>query len=83
MTSWQLQEAKNKLSQVVDDAVRDGPQVITRRGEEVAVVLSMAEYRRLAAAKTRLSEFLQNSPLAGVELDLERDRSPLRSATGL
>ena len=38
--TWQLQEAKNKLSEVVDEAIREGPQVITGRGEEVAVVIS-------------------------------------------
>ncbi len=34
--TWQLQEAKNKLSRVIDDAINNGPQIITRRGVEVA-----------------------------------------------
>jgi prevent-host-death family protein len=38
--SWQLQEAKNKLSKVIDDARTSGPQSITVRGKETAVVLS-------------------------------------------
>ena len=76
--SWQLQEAKNKLSKVIDNAVQLGPQLITRRGAEVAVVLSYAEYQRIFASKQKLSDFFQDSPLAEVELDLSRDRSDLR-----
>ena len=44
---WQLQEAKNKFSRVVQQAVDSGPQVITRRGTEVVIILSMDEYRQL------------------------------------
>ena len=80
---WQLQEAKNKLSQVVDEAQRSGPQIITRRGRKTAVILSFEEYRRLAASRKKLSQFFQESPLAEVELDLERDKSPIREAITL
>jgi antitoxin Phd len=66
---WQLQEAKNKLSEVVDEAAHHGPQVITRRGVEVAVI---------SGAKRKLSAFFRESPLAGVKLDLRRDRGSLR-----
>lgn len=83
MHTWQLQEAKNKLSQVVDNAVNEGPQVITRHGAEVAVVVSVAEYRKLVSSQKKLSDFLRESPLAGVDLDLTRDRSLLRSALDL
>jgi antitoxin Phd len=38
--SWQLQEAKNKFSRVVENAVNDGPQIITKRGVEVAIIIS-------------------------------------------
>ena len=70
---WQLQEAKNKLSQVAEEAVRYGPQVITKRGEDVVVVISRAEYERLSRPRTSLVEFLTSSPLAGSELVVERD----------
>ena len=43
---WQLQEAKNRLSEVVRLAQSDGPQTITVRGEDAVVVVSAAEYRR-------------------------------------
>ncbi len=81
--SWQLQDAKNKFSKVIDDAVQVGPQLITRRGAEVAIVLSYAEYQRMVAAKSPLSAFFQNSPLADGEIDLSRDQSGLRAEFGL
>ncbi len=74
MQTWQLQEAKNRLSEVVDKALHQGPQVITRRGAETAVVLSMDDYTKMRRPETDLVEFMQASPLAGVELDLERTR---------
>ncbi len=76
--TWQLQEAKNKLSKVVEQAIRQGPQIITRHGVEVAIVLSYDEYRRMTAAQEKLSVFFQKSPLSGSELDLTRDASPVR-----
>ena len=79
--TWQLQEAKSKLSELVDEALSNGPQLITRRGVETAVVLSYAEYRRLIMSRTKLSTFFRESPLAYAadELDLTRDHSPPRS----
>lgn len=80
---WQLQEAKNKLSAVVERALSDGPQLITRRGAEVAVLLSWAEYRKLTMGQQKLSEFFRQSPLAGAEIDLERDASAVRAEPSL
>jgi len=76
--TWQLQEAKSKLSEVVDKAMKQGPQLITKHGVEAVVVLSYVEYRKMVLSQKKLSEFFQDSPLAGVELDLERDKSSLR-----
>jgi prevent-host-death family protein len=76
---WQLQEAKNKLSKVVEEAISRGPQVITRRGVETVVVLSYAEYRKMIAAQKKLSEFFRESPLVGIDLDLERDTGDVRN----
>ena len=73
--SWQLQEAKNRFSEVVNDALRDGPQWVTRHGQETVVVLSVKEYNKLAKPKTSLYKFLRNSPLRGVKLNLRRDKS--------
>jgi prevent-host-death family protein len=77
---WQLQEAKNKFSEVVDEALKHGPQVITKRGVETAIVLSYAEYRKLQLAQQSLSSFFRTSPLVDVDLDLTRDTSPNRQA---
>ena len=73
-TSWPLQEAKNKLSLVVQQAASQGPQLITVRGRPAAVVVSAQEYERLTRPATSLLEFFQQSPLYGLELDVERSR---------
>ena len=76
--TWQLQEAKNKFSQVVENAVNSGPQIITKRGVEVAIVLSFAEYRKMLSSRQKLSDFFRDSPLVGADLDLTRDTSYAR-----
>jgi len=73
---WQLQEAKNKLSEVVEEAIQHGPQVISRRGTEVAVVLSFQEYLTLKKSRTNLAQFFLESPLRDSNLDLKRDKRP-------
>ena len=80
MTTWQLQEAKNKLSELIDKAVAEGPQLITRHGVEIAVVMPVSGYKKLIAPKQRLGDFLMSSPLRKSNLALERDkRIDLRS----
>ncbi|MGB6300929.1 MAG: type II toxin-antitoxin system Phd/YefM family antitoxin [Rivularia sp. (in: cyanobacteria)] len=74
---WQIQEAKNKFSEVVDKAIDEGAQVITRRGIEVAIVLSYTEYHQMIASK-KISEFFRESPLVEEDLDLSRDKSDVR-----
>ena len=70
---WQLQEAKNRFSEVVNKALEEGPQTVTRHGEEIVIILSKAEYNRLVKSQTSLLEFFRQSPLVGIELELERD----------
>jgi prevent-host-death family protein len=72
--TWKLQDAKNRFSEVVKRALSSGPQVVTLRGKETAVVLSIEEYHRLARPKTSLVEFLRSSPLVEAEIDLKRPR---------
>ena len=73
---WQLADAKNKFSEVFNRAIDEGPQFVTRRGQEV-VVLSKDEYLRLTGEKPSFLDVLMSGPsLEG--LDLERDRSPVR-----
>ncbi|ETR70183.1 MAG: prevent-host-death family protein [Candidatus Magnetoglobus multicellularis str. Araruama] len=75
MKKWQLQEAKNKFSEVVDNAFKYGPQFITKRGIETVVVISVSEYNKIITPKTSLVDFFRKSPLYGVELDIVRDKS--------
>jgi antitoxin Phd len=72
---WQLQDAKNRFSEVVEKAVNEGPQIVTKRGEDTVVVLSMAEYKKVSKSRVSLLEFLQNSPLKGSGIVIERDKS--------
>ena len=77
---WQLQEAKNRLSEVINLALTIGPQLITRRGEKTAVLISYKEYEKLCKAQGRLSEFFRESPLAGTSIN--RDKNQNRGASG-
>ena len=64
---------KNRLSEVIDTSITAGPQMITRRGKEVAVVISATDFKRLQTKQSDLATFFGNSPLA--ELDIpKRDR---------
>ena len=69
---WQLQDAKNRFSNLVDKAQHTGPQVVTKHGKDAVVVLSIEEYKKLIKPKTNLVEFFQCSPLADTELNLTR-----------
>lgn len=71
--SWQLQEAKQKFSELVRRAQEDGPQTVTRHGEEVVVVVPAEEFRRLTGDKPEFKEFLMSGPDLSI-LDLERSR---------
>jgi prevent-host-death family protein len=80
MAVWQMQEAKARLSELVKRAETEGPQDITVHGRSVAVVLSRAAFDRLSGRGMSLVEFMQASPLVGLddELVFERDRAPAR-----
>lgn len=62
MAVWQLNEAKTRLSEVIESACSEGPQIITRHGTERAVILSIPEYRSLAAHKPNLKDHLLGGP---------------------
>jgi prevent-host-death family protein len=72
--TWQLQEAKNKFSEVVERALTEGPQTVTRRGIDAVVVISIRDLEALRAPKSSLVDFLSRSPLKGLELALERPK---------
>ena len=76
---WQLQEAKNKFSEVVRKATEEGPQTVTKHGKDSVVVLSADDYRKLDQPKTSLVDFFRGSPLSEVQIDTDRDKSLSRN----
>ena len=75
MGRWQLQEAKQQFSRVVSEAEGGSPQIVTRHGREVAVVLGIDEYRRLGRSGRDVRELLLGPPY--VEgLEIERSNEP-------
>jgi antitoxin Phd len=80
MAAWQLQEAKTRLSEVIEDAHSKGPQIITRHGKERAVILSIAEYRSLTAHRPNLKEFLLGGPKVD-DFEIRRSRDTGRKIT--
>jgi antitoxin Phd len=72
--TWQLQEAKAKFSKLVDEAIEDGYQTITRNGKPVAVVISKEEFENYRKPKDNLIEFFNKAPFPEIELDTRRDR---------
>ncbi len=57
--AWQVQDAKARFSELLDASLRDGPQVVTRRGVEAAVLVPIEEWRRLTqAARPTLKQLL-------------------------
>lgn len=70
---WQIQEAKARFSELIQKAIDEGPQTITRRGKDVAVVLSAEEFELMKKRQVDFKELLAAAPLEGV--DLERDKS--------
>lgn len=72
--SWQLQEAKNQFSTVVEKALTDGYQVVTRHGQPAVVVMSVEEFRKLKPRAQPLSRFLADSPLRDLSDPLKRQR---------
>ena len=72
--TWQLQEAKNKFSSLVERARKEGPQFVTRHGRESVVVVSVEDYQEMTRPESNLLDFFQRSPMAGTSLDVRRDR---------
>ncbi len=70
---WQLQEAKQRFSELVRLAIAEGPQTVTRHGQAVVVVIGADEYRRLIGQKQDFKEFLRSMPDMS-ELDLTRQK---------
>ena len=72
-THWQIQEAKQRFSELIRSVQSDGPQFVTKHGEDVVVVIDIGEYRRLKGETMDFKEFLLSGPTFD---DIEFERSP-------
>ena len=77
MHTWQLQEAKSRFSEVVDLTLKEGPQLVTRHGEEAVVILAAHDFRRMSGQTPRLMDCLLNAP-RGEPLALDRSQEAIR-----
>lgn len=88
--TWALAKAKDNFSKVVDRALREGPQYVTRHGKDCVVIVSCKDFDRLDAGNGGESgesvreykdfkDWLFNAPVDFSKLDLTRDRSPMRA----
>ena len=71
---WKLQDAKARFSQIVDEAVKNGPQYVTRHGTETVVIVSVDEYEELKSSRPPFNAFLLSCPKPSLELDLTRQK---------
>jgi prevent-host-death family protein len=69
---WQVQVAKQRFSELPRAAEAGEPQIVTKHGEEVAVVIDIAEYRRLRGQTTSLMDYLSTGPVVEVDWDIDR-----------
>ena len=75
--TWKVQDAKQKFSEFVRKAVQEGPQVLSHRGEEVAVLVSLETYQKLSGSGEDFKAFLLTAP--EVDLEIERSGEPART----
>ncbi len=71
--TWQLQDAKSKFSKLVDKAMHNEPQFVTKHGDDAVVILSIEDYNKMTTPDTDLLTFFRHSPLKGVDLDINRN----------
>lgn len=71
---WQLQEAKNSFSEVVNEALVNGPQIVTRHGEDTVVIMSMLDYKKKVREGKSLHEILSSFP-KNTDIDVTRNKS--------
>jgi prevent-host-death family protein len=78
-STWTVAEAKAKLSEVIDQALSQGPQIVTRSGRKAVVIVAVEEWDRKTRRKGNLAEFFAASPLGESGLKVRRSKDGLRS----
>ena len=73
-TSWKLQDAEANFSDVIENALKSGPQYVTRSGKDAVVVVSASEYEKIKSKKTTLKDFLLNCPKMEDDFEFERQK---------
>ena len=76
--TWTVAEAKAKLSEVIDQALSQGPQIVTRSGRKAVVIVAAEEWDRKTRRKGNLAEFFATSPLRESDLKVQRSKGTLR-----
>lgn len=76
--TWQLQEAKARFSELVNEVVEDGYHTITKNGQPVVVVISCEEFEKLKMPKNTIAEFFAQSPFSTFDLEIERTKDFVR-----
>ena len=71
---WQLQDAKNKFSNLVKRAQENGPQIVTKHGKKAIVILAFDDFNKLSKPKIDLFTFFKKSPLAKYDLKIDRNK---------
>jgi prevent-host-death family protein len=77
--SWKLQDAKAHFSQVVQDALKKGPQYVTLRGTQAVVIISVEQYNKSRSHKKSFRDFLLHCPRLDEGLPVERQKDLPRS----
>ena len=77
MHAWQLKEAKSRFNELIELTLKEGPQFVTRHGEEAVVILSAKDYRQLIGKTPDLMHCLLNAP-RGEALEIERPKDGIR-----
>jgi prevent-host-death family protein len=76
--AWQIKDARAHFGELVDRAIREGPQIVTRNGKNAVVVVSVEEWERRNRRRGDIVEFFANSPLREEGLEIERVRDEPR-----
>ncbi len=78
MNTWPVQDAKARFSELLDACVKEGPQLVTRRGAETAVLVPISEWKRLSSAARPSLKALLLSDFARADLELPQRGSARR-----
>ena len=77
--SWQLQEAKNHFSEVVERAIKDGAQTVTKHGKPAVMIISVEDYQKTISPRKSLIQLLRECPENLADIIGPRSKEPART----